>query len=139
MSSRHVPGPRQREAVSSIAAPTPSGNYSQGIRFGSFVFLSGQLPIDPETNSLVDGSPVEMYRQCLRNLDAVCRAAGGALGDLVKLNVYFVDISYSKYLDEVIPEFFSQPYPARIRLTVKELSKQAAIEMDGIMVLRSAG
>jgi enamine deaminase RidA (YjgF/YER057c/UK114 family) len=82
---------------------------------------------------------VEMYRRCLRNLDAVCRAAGGTIGDLVKLNVYFVDISYSKYLDEVIPEFFSQPYPARIRLAVKELSRQAAIEIDGIMALRSAG
>ncbi len=136
MSSIKAHDASPREAITSSAAPTPSGSYSQGIRSGSFVFLSGQLPLDPRTDALIEGSPVEMYRQCLRNLDAVCREAGGTIRDLVKLNVYFVDASYSKCLDEVVAEFFSQPYPARIRVTVKELSRKAPVEIDGIMALR---
>jgi reactive intermediate/imine deaminase len=135
MTSHDAPNADPRTAVATSAAPQPSGNYSQGVCFGNLVFLSGQLPLDPATNRLVEGSPVEMYRQCLRNLEMVCVAAGGSIRNIVKLNVYYIDISYSKYLDEVIPEFFSQPYPARIRVVVKELSKRAAIEIDGIMAL----
>jgi reactive intermediate/imine deaminase len=99
------------------------------------LFLSGQLPIDPRTNRLVAGSTHEMYRQCFENLAAVCRAAGGSLAQIVKLNVYFVDASHGSALDEVMPEFFERPYPARTRLTVQRLSLNAVVELDAIMAL----
>lgn len=124
-----------RQAVFSEHAPRPGGAYSQAIHAHGWVFLSGQLPIDPATGALVTSSAAEMYRQCLRNLGAVCDAAGGSIAKLVKLNVYFVDPNLSAALDEVMPEFFEQPYPARTRLTVCQLSRGAAIELDAIMML----
>jgi reactive intermediate/imine deaminase len=125
----------RRQSVFSERAPQPGGAYSQAIKAGGLVFLSGQLPLDPQTCELVSGTASDMYRQCFRNLSAVCEAAGGSLGQVVKLNVYFVDQALSDALDEVLPEFFERPYPARTRLTVARLSKGAAIEVDGIMVL----
>jgi 2-iminobutanoate/2-iminopropanoate deaminase len=124
-----------KQAVLSRQAPKPGGTYSQAIRVDTLVFLSGQLPIDPHSNQLVTSSTQEMYRQCFKNLAAVCLAAGGSLDRIVKLNVYFVDAKYAAPLDEVMPEFFTQPYPARTRMTVRQLSKDAAVELDGIMAL----
>ena len=125
----------QRREIFTERAPRPGGTYSQAIVAGGLVFLSGQLPLSPSTGTLVEGPIAEMYRQCLRNLAAVCEAAGGSLAQLTKLNVYFVDPAAAAALDEVMPEFFQRPYPARTRLTVKQLSKGAAVELDGIMVL----
>lgn len=125
----------RKEKITTERAPIPSGKYSQAIRFGNLVFCSGQLPLDPDTGLLVQGDPEELYRQCFNNLRGVCEAAGGTLNDIVKLNVYFIDSYYSSFLDTVLPEFFEEPYPARIRLTVKEISKQSKIEIDAIMCI----
>lgn len=124
-----------KSSIHSPNAPKPGGKYSQAIKAGSFVFLSGQLPMDPQTGSIEMDDPKHMYRLCFKNLEEVCKEAGGSLNNIVKLNVYFIDAYYSSFLDEVIPEFFSPPYPARIRLTVKEISKGSKIELDAIMVL----
>jgi 2-iminobutanoate/2-iminopropanoate deaminase len=124
-----------KEKIVTEKAPAPGGKYSQAIRMGDIVFLSGQLPLKPDTLTLDEESPQSMYRQCFNNLKAVCEAAGGNLQRIVKLNVYYTDMYYSQFIDEVIPEFFEEPYPARIRLVVKEISKGAKVEIDGIMCL----
>jgi 2-iminobutanoate/2-iminopropanoate deaminase len=125
--------------ISTANAPVPGGKYSQAINANGFVFLSGQLPMDTVTQSIEKDDPVRMYRLCFQNLQAVCQAAGGDLDDIVKLNVYYVDMHYSSFLDQVIPEFFNEPYPARIRLVVKELSRGAKVEIDAIMYNRPSG
>lgn len=122
-------------AITTPDAPQPGGKYSQAIRVGDLVFLSGQLPFNMEDMTIEMDCPHTMYSNCFRNLEAVCKAAGGSLDHIVKLNVYYTDMSYSPYLDEVLPEFFTAPYPARIRLAVKEISKGAKIEIDAIMYL----
>jgi 2-iminobutanoate/2-iminopropanoate deaminase len=126
----------KKEQVITDKAPKPQGKYSQAILWGNMVFLSGQIPFNMADNSIEMEDPKQMYRICFNNLREVCKSAGGDLNDIVKLNVYFIDIYYSAFLDEVIPEFFSEPYPARIRLTVKEISKGSKIEIDGIMVIK---
>ncbi|OMP77913.1 RidA family protein [[Flexibacter] sp. ATCC 35208] len=122
-------------AITTLDAPLPGGKYSQAIKVDNWVFLSGQLPFNVEDMTIETECPHNMYRKCFRNLEAVCKAAGGTLDHIVKLNVYYTDISYSPYLDEVLPEFFTIPYPARIRLAVKEISKGAKIEIDAIMFI----
>ncbi|MCW3465922.1 RidA family protein [Chitinophaga nivalis] len=124
-----------KSKIHTTAAPTPGGKYSQAIKSGNLVFLSGQLPMNATTGVIEMDDPHEMYRICFRNLAAICAAAGGHLNQIVKLQVYYTDICYASFLDEVIPEFFQEPYPARIRLVVKEISKKAKVEIDGIMDL----
>lgn len=123
----------QKSEILTNQAPRPGGLYSQGIQIGNLVFLSGQLPINPLTNELVQGDAYILFRQCFKNLRAVCRAAGGDLDNIVKLNVYLVDMELSSYLDEVMSEFFLPPFPARSRVYVNQLSKNASVEIEGIM------
>ena len=116
-------------------APAAIGTYSQAVRAGSTVYLSGQIPLIPETMALAEG-PVEVQvRQVFRNLAAVAEAAGGGLGNAVKLTVYLVDLGDFAAVNEVMAEFFTAPYPARAAVQVAALPKEARVEIDAILVL----
>ncbi len=124
-----------RRIVSTDSAPEAIGTYSQAIRTGDTVFLSGQIPLIPETMALVEGDIRDQIHQVFRNLTAVAEAAGGSLADTVKLNVYLTDLSHFPVVNEVMAEYFQQPYPARAAVGVAALPKGAEVEMDAIMVL----
>ncbi|MET7620502.1 Rid family detoxifying hydrolase [Streptomyces sp. NPDC005408] len=124
-----------REPIIAPGAPAPKGAYSQAVRAGQVVFLSGQLPVDPATGELVPGDPHDAVRRCMQNLQAVCTAAGGSLDDVVKLSVCFADPAISAALDDVVREMFHHPYPARIRLNVATLSRGATVEVEAVMYL----
>ncbi len=124
-----------RTIISTDSAPEAIGTYSQAIRTGDTVFLSGQIPLIPETMALVEGDVRDQIHQVFRNLTAVAEAAGGSLADTVKLNVYLTDLSHFPVVTEVMAEYFQQPYPARAAVGVAALPKGAEVEMDAIMVL----
>lgn len=127
-----------RESISSPDAPAAIGPYSQAIRAGDTVYLSGQIPLDPTTMELVDGPPEALIRRVLDNLVAVAAAAGGSLDDVVKLNVFLTDLGWFGRVNEVMQEYFSEPFPARAAIGVASLPKGAPVEMDAVMVLRGA-
>ena len=116
-------------------APAAVGTYSQAIKVNNTVYLSGQIPLEPTTMALVEGSIEVQIRRVFDNLRAVCKAAGGDLSDLVKLNVYLVDLGNFSSISTVMEEYFSQPYPARAAIGVKQLPLGAEVEMDGVMVI----
>ena len=116
-------------------APAAIGTYSQAIQAGNFVFISGQIPLDPSTNLLVAGSFENSVHQVFKNLRAVCEAAGGSLQNIVKLNVYVTDLKNFPELNKIMAEYFFEPYPARAAVQVSALPKGAEVEMDGIMSL----
>lgn len=116
-------------------APQAIGTYSQAIKATNTVYLSGQIPLVPETMNLVEGGFGEQAEQMFKNLSAVCEAAGGSLHDIVKLNLYLTDLSNFSIINEVMAKFFKEPYPARAAVGVKELPKGAMVEADGIMVI----
>ena len=126
---------RARSIVSTDSAPEAIGTYSQAVKTGDTVFLSGQIPLIPETMALVEGDIRDQIHQVFRNLTAVAEAAGGSLADTVKLNVYLTDLSHFPVVNEVMAEYFQQPYPARAAVGVAALPKGAEVEMDAIMVL----
>lgn len=121
--------------ISSEAAPSAIGTYSQAIKVSNTVYLSGQIPLVPQTMTLIEGDFAAQARQVFTNLQAVCHAANGDLQDIVKLNVYLTDLSHFPTVNEVMGEFFNEPYPARAAVGVKELPKGAMVEADGIMVI----
>lgn len=128
-----------RETIHTTEAPAAVGTYSQAVRVGDTVWLSGQIPLDPTTMTLVDTSPEAMIRQVLSNLDAVARAAGGSLQDIVKLNVFLTDLGWFPLVNEIMSEVFREPYPARAAVGVASLPKGAAVEMEAVMVPGSSG
>lgn len=121
------------KVINTDKAPTPVGTYSQAMQAGNLVFLSGQIAIDPTTNQLVDGDIEAHAHQIFKNLQAVCEAAGGALADIVKLNVFLTSMSDFPAINNVMPAYFSEPYPARAAVAVKELPLGVDIEVEGIM------
>ena len=123
-----------RKAIATPSAPSALGTYSQAIRAGDTVYLSGQIPLDPESMQLVSGTR-EQIHQVFRNLRAVANAAGGAFGDLVKLNVYLIDLADFALVNEVMAEYFEEPYPARAAIGVASLPLGARVEMEGVLVL----
>ena len=125
----------KKEAIYTSQAPRPRGKYSQAIKSDNIIFLSGQLPIDPTTSEIVEGDVKDHFTQCLKNLQAVCQESGGTLDNIVKLNVYLTDLSEAHEIDLVMEEFFNEPYPARIRLGISDLSFNSLVEIDGIMVI----
>ena len=127
-----------RDSISSPDAPAAIGPYSQAIRAGDTVYLSGQIPLDPATMELVDGPPEALIRRVLDNLAAVAAAAGGTLDDVVKLNVFLTDLGWFGRVNEVMQEYFSEPFPARAAIGVASLPKGAPVEMDAVLVLRGA-
>ena len=124
-----------KQPIHTPAAPAAVGPYSQAIRHGSLVFLSGQIPLIPETMDLVEGDMEVHIRRVFDNLSAVAEAAGGSLADIVKLNVFLTDLSNFPLVNEVMAEYFSEPYPARAAVGIAALPKGVGVEMDAVMVI----
>ena len=124
-----------KEIISTDKAPQAIGTYSQAVRVGSTVYLSGQIPLVPETMEIVKGDIETSIRQVFDNLTAVARAAGGDLSDIVKLNIFLTDLSNFALVNEIMASYFSQPYPARAAVGVAALPKDVEVEMDAVMVL----
>ncbi|RYU61459.1 RidA family protein [Methylolobus aquaticus] len=124
-----------RQVIHTDQAPAAIGTYSQAIRTGDTVYLSGQIPLDPATMELVPGPIDTQIRRVLDNLQAVASAAGGDLSDIVKLNVYLTDLTHFPLVNAVMSDYFTQPYPARAAIGVASLPRGAAVEMDAILVL----
>jgi reactive intermediate/imine deaminase len=123
-----------KQPLTSSAAPGAIGTYSQGIRAGNTIFLSGQLPLDPATGQLLGGDMREQIRQVFRNLAAVAAAGGARLDDAVRVTVYLTDLAHFPVVNEVMAEFFTVPYPARAAIGVASLPRGAAVEADAILV-----
>lgn len=126
-----------REIISTDKAPQAIGTYSQAVKVGSTVYLSGQIPLIPETMEMVDGNIEASIRRVFDNLTAVAEAAGGSLKDIVKLNIFLTDLTNFPIVNEVMADYFQQPYPARAAIGVAQLPKDAGVEMDGVMELGS--
>ena len=125
----------RKKIVSTDEAPRAIGTYSQAVRVGDSVYLSGQIPLVPETMELVEGDMEAQIRRVFDNLRAVAVAAGGGMSDLVKLNVFLTDLAHFPLVNQVMADYFSQPYPARAAIGVAALPKGAGVEMDAIMEL----
>lgn len=124
-----------KQAISTDRAPDAIGAYSQAMRAGDFVYLSGQIPLDPVTMEVVSGEFRDRAARVFTSLRAVVRAAGGSLSDVVKLNVYLTDLGQFALVNEVMSEFFDEPYPARAAVGVASLPKGVDIEVEGVMYL----
>lgn len=124
-----------KTVVNSNAAPQAIGTYSQAIRIGDTIYLSGQIPLVPATMQMEAGDMRAQIVRVLENLRAVAQAAGGDLADIVKLNVFLTDLAHFPLVNEVMSEYFRAPYPARAAVGVAALPRGAAVEMDAIMVL----
>jgi 2-iminobutanoate/2-iminopropanoate deaminase len=124
-----------RQPVTAPDAPKPAGPYSHAVRSGGLLFCSGQVPIDPSTGSLVEGSIGEQARQCLENLTTVCAAAGVRLSDAVRMSIYVTDISTFAQVNEAYGAYFDADPPARTTIGVAALPGGAQIEMDAIVAL----
>lgn len=124
-----------RQTIRTDQAPAAIGPYSQAIRAGRTVYLSGQIPLDPHSMELISGEIEIQTRRVFDNLRAVAQAAGGSLADLVKLNVFLTDLGHFARVNQVMTEYFEEPYPARAAIGVAALPRGAAIEMDGILHL----
>lgn len=125
------------EVIHTKLAPEAIGTYSQAIRCGDTVYLSGQIPLDPKTMHLCSEDICLQISQVLDNLSAVCQAAGGSLANIVKLSVYLTDLSHFPLINEAMGRYFTQPYPARAAIGVLALPRGAQVEMDGVMILPS--
>ena len=124
-----------REIIRTDKAPQAIGTYSQAVKVGTTVYLSGQIPLVPETMAMVEGDIEAQIRRVFDNLQAVARAAGGELADVAKLNVFLTDLANFAMVNQVMADYFSEPYPARAAIGVAALPKDAAVEMDGVMEL----
>jgi len=124
-----------KQVISTDQAPGAIGPYSQAVRAGDFVHLSGQIPLDPATMEVVDGDFRDRAVRVFTSLDAVTRAAGGSLKDVVKLNVYLTDLGQFATVNEVMTEFLDEPYPARAAVGVASLPKGVDIEIEGVLYL----
>lgn len=121
--------------IATEKAPQAIGTYSQAVKTGNTVYFSGQIPLIPETMELNDGDIASQTRQIFDNLSAVADAAGGNLSNFVKLTIFLTDLNNFQTINEVMAEYFEQPYPARAAVGVAALPKGADVEVDGIMVL----
>jgi reactive intermediate/imine deaminase len=119
--------------ISTNMAPAAIGTYSQAVQVGGTVFLSGQIGLDPATMQLVDGIEAQI-NQVFRNIAAVCQAAGGTMADIVKLNVFLTDLAHFPKVNEIMGQYFQQPYPARAAVGVAALPRGALVEADAVMV-----
>jgi reactive intermediate/imine deaminase len=124
-----------KQVIKTNQAPQAIGTYSQAVKVGPTVYLSGQIPLDPQTMELVDGDMRAQITRVFDNLKAVAGAAGGSLADVVKLTVYLTDLSHFALINEVMASYFNEPFPARAAIGVVALPKGAGVEMDAILVL----
>ena len=116
-------------------APAAIGTYSQAVKVNNTVYLSGQIPLDPQTMTLVSDDISDQIRQVFDNLSAVCEASGGDINSFVKLNIFLTDLSHFPIVNDIMAEYFQQPFPARAAIGVRALPKDAQVEMDGIIVI----
>ena len=114
-------------------APQAIGTYSQAVKAGNTVYLSGQIPLVPETMEMVSEDFAEQAHQVFKNLQAVCEAAGGSLQDLAKVNIFLIDLGNFAVVNDIMSQYFSTPYPARAAVGVAQLPKGSQIEIDGVM------
>mgnify|MGYP000616219670 FL=1 len=121
--------------ISTEKAPSAIGTYSQAVKVKNTVYLSGQIPLIPETMEVVEGGFAEQTQQVFKNLVSVCEAAGGTINDMVKVNIFMTDLSNFATVNEVMSQYFDEPYPARAAVQVSRLPKDVEIEIDGIMDL----
>ncbi|MCW9012256.1 MAG: RidA family protein [Gammaproteobacteria bacterium] len=124
-----------KEIISTDKAPQAIGTYSQAVKVGSTVYISGQIPLLPETMEVLAGSVEEQIHQVFKNLAAIIDAAGGNFSNVVKLNVFLTDLSNFPTVNQVMAEYFDEPYPARAAIGVAELPKAVPVEMDAILEL----
>ncbi|MCL1078631.1 RidA family protein [Parashewanella spongiae] len=125
----------EKQIIATDKAPAAIGTYSQAVKVDNTVYLSGQIPLVPSTMEMISDDFAEQVVQVFENMTAVCEASGGSLADIVKLNIFLTDLSHFATVNEIMSRYFSQPYPARAAIGVKELPKASLVEMDGIMVL----
>lgn len=123
------------QVIHTSEAPEAIGTYSQAIRCGNTVYISGQIPLDPLTMQLCSEEITLQINQVMENLSAVCKAAGGTLAHLVKLSVYLTNLDYFPLINEAMAVYFSPPYPARAAIEVSALPRKAQVEIEGIMIL----
>lgn len=123
--------------ISTEQAPAAIGTYSQAVKVGTAVYLSGQIPLVPETMEVISEDFAEQTHQVFKNVSAVCNEAGGTIQDLVKVNIYLTDLSNFATVNEVMSQYFKAPYPARAAIGVRALPKNVQVEIDGIMELPS--
>ena len=123
-----------RQVIHTENAPAAIGTYSQAILVGNTLYLSGQIGLDPYSMELVEGIEAQI-RRVFDNLKAVCEAAGGSLADIAKLNIFLTDLSNFQLVNQIMGEYFAQPYPARAALGVASLPKNALVEIDGIVII----
>ena len=124
-----------KSVIQTDNAPKAIGTYSQAVKAGDTVYLSGQIPLDPKTMELVSGPIEDQIRRVFENLKAVCVASGGKLQDIVKLNIYLTDLGHFATVNEIMATYLQEPYPARAAIGVAALPKGAEVEMDAVMVL----
>jgi reactive intermediate/imine deaminase len=124
-----------KEIISTENAPSAIGTYSQAVKVGETVYISGQIPLDPETMEVVDASFEAAAHQVFKNLEAVANAAGGTLADAVKLNISMTDLGNFAAVNEIMAQYFDQPYPARAAVGVASLPKGVPIEIEAILVV----
>ncbi|ROH91697.1 RidA family protein [Stagnimonas aquatica] len=124
-----------REIVHTADAPAAIGTYSQAVKVGKTVYLSGQIPLDPVSMALTNASIEDEIHQVFKNLAAVAKASGGGLQHLVKLNIYLTDLGHFAKVNEIMGQYFQQPYPARAAIGIASLPRGSRIEADGILVL----
>ena len=127
-----------KSVIATDQAPQAIGTYSQAVKAGNTVYLSGQIPLVPGGSALVDGDIAAQIKQVFENLKAVATASGGSLQDVVKLNVYLTDLAHFPTVNEIMATYFIQPYPARAAVGVAQLPRGAAVEMDAVLVLNEA-
>ena len=129
----------KKHIISTNKAPAAVGTYSQAVSVtgGITIYLSGQIPLVPETMEIIAGGIENEIHQVFKNLTAVCQEAGGNLNNIVKLNIFLTDLNNFAVLNEIMATYFDQPYPARAAIGVNELPKGVSVEMDGVMVMNS--
>lgn len=123
-----------REIISTPNAPAAIGTYSQAVKVGDTVYLSGQIGLDPASMQMVEGVDAQIH-QVFKNLRAVCEAAGGSLSDIAKINIFLTDLGNFAKVNEIMAQYFSQPYPARAAVGVASLPRNADVEADAVMTL----
>lgn len=123
--------------ISTEDAPQAIGTYSQAVKIGHTVYLSGQIPLDPKTMEMVQDDFETEARRVFDNVSAVCKAAGGTIQDMVKVNIFLIDLDHFATVNKIMAEYFEQPYPARAAIQVAALPKGANIEIDGVMEVPS--
>jgi len=124
----------QRRVIHTDKAPQAIGTYSQALRTGNTVYLSGQIALVPETMEMAEGNMEAQIRRVFDNLTAVCEAAGGSMADIAKLNIFLTDLGHFPLVNQVMADYFQEPYPARAAVGVASLPKDAQVEMDAILV-----